>query len=41
MEKQIGEETVPLDQDPGGEGEPDGGNNRRGGEKFLHGSIKG
>ena len=41
VEQQVGEETVPLDQDPGGQGEPDGGNHWSGGEEFLHGSLMG
>ena len=36
VEQQVWEETVPLNQDAGGEGEPDRGNHRRGGEEFLH-----
>jgi len=36
VEEEIGEETVPLDQDAGCEGEPDGGNHGGSGEKFLH-----
>ena len=41
VEEQVGEETVPLDQDPCGQGEPDGGNHWSGGEEFLHGSLMG
>ena len=36
VEEEIGEETVPLDQDAGGQGEPDRGNDGSGGEEFLH-----
>ena len=36
MEQQVGEEAVPLDQDPCREREPDGGDDRCSGKKFLH-----
>ena len=37
VEQQVGEETIPLDQNAGGEGEPDRGNDGCCGEEFLHG----
>ena len=41
VEEQVGEETVPLDQDPCGQGEPDGSDHWSGGEEFLHVSLMG
>ena len=36
VKEEIREEAVPLNQDPCGEGEPNGGNHGGGGEEFLH-----
>ena len=41
MEEEVREESVPLDQDSGGQREPDGGDDRSGGEEFLHEFGKG
>jgi len=41
VEQQIREETVELDHDSSGEREPDGGENRCGGEELLHGCGSG
>jgi hypothetical protein len=40
VEEQVGEEAVEFDQDASGDGEPDGGENRGGGEKFFHGFLR-
>ena len=36
VEQKVWEESVPFDQDPGSQREPDGGNHRCSGEKFFH-----
>ena len=36
MEQQVGEESVPLDQDACSQREPNGGNHRCSGEEFFH-----
>jgi len=41
MEQQVGEEAVQLDQKAGGEGEPQGGQDRGGAEKLCHGDQRG
>jgi hypothetical protein len=37
VEEQVGEEAIELNHDASGDGEPDGSENRGGGEEFFHG----
>ena len=37
MEEEVGEEAVEFDHDAGGDGEPDRGKHRSGGEELFHG----
>ena len=39
MEEEIREETIELDHDSGGHGEPDGRKDRSGGEELFHGAV--